>query len=323
MPRAVWPLAAKQKEAADAACRDGRHHRARAGRGPRCRRVQRHRHRARGGDRRGRRGRRRAGGAADQRELRRLPPRARARSPRPAWPSRAAPRCPSPCTWTTRQTWRSSRRRPGSGSARSCSTRPGCPTRRTSAPRPRSSARVTGGASGSRRSSARSAARTACTRRSPAPIPARRRATSRRPGWTRWRSRSAARTPWRPATRCSTWSLIARLRGAVSVPLVLHGSSGVPDPDLAAAVRAGMTKINIATQLNKVFTAAVRLFLSAEPAAIRSQEVRGGGTRRGRGGGGPAAPLAAIRDILHRRDRQDCRAARAGSEYRCAGRRHW
>ena len=52
--------------------------------------------------------------------------------------------------------------------------------------------------------------------------------------------------------------LVARLRQAVSVPLVLHGSSGVPDRDLAAAVRAGMTKINIATQLNKVFTAAVR-----------------------------------------------------------------
>src|SRR5215470_19964946 len=35
--------------------------------------------------------------------------------------------------------------------------------------------------------------------------------------------------------------LIARLRRAVSVPLVLHGSSGVPDQDLAAAVRAGLT----------------------------------------------------------------------------------
>jgi len=62
--------------------------------------------------------------------------------------------------------------------------------------------------------------------------------------------------------------LIARLHGAVGVPLVLHGSSGVPDQDLAAAVRAGMTKINIATQLNKVFTAAVRLVLSADPATV-------------------------------------------------------
>jgi fructose-bisphosphate aldolase class II len=61
--------------------------------------------------------------------------------------------------------------------------------------------------------------------------------------------------------------LIARLHAAVGVPLVLHGSSGVPDRDLAAAVRAGMTKVNIATQLNKVFTGAVRLVLSADPAA--------------------------------------------------------
>jgi len=61
--------------------------------------------------------------------------------------------------------------------------------------------------------------------------------------------------------------LIARLHTAVSVPLVLHGSSGVPDQDLAAAVRAGMTKVNIATQLNKVFTGAVRRVLSANPAA--------------------------------------------------------
>jgi fructose-bisphosphate aldolase, class II len=58
--------------------------------------------------------------------------------------------------------------------------------------------------------------------------------------------------------------LIAAIRAAVSVPLVLHGSSGVPDRDLAAAVRAGMTKINIATQLNKVFTAAVRQGLDGD-----------------------------------------------------------
>jgi fructose-bisphosphate aldolase, class II len=58
--------------------------------------------------------------------------------------------------------------------------------------------------------------------------------------------------------------LIARIARAVSVPLVLHGSSGVPDADLAAAVRAGMTKVNIATQLNKVFTDAVRRRLAGD-----------------------------------------------------------
>jgi fructose-bisphosphate aldolase class II len=60
--------------------------------------------------------------------------------------------------------------------------------------------------------------------------------------------------------------LIGELRDQVPVPLVLHGSSGVPDPMLAAAVRAGITKVNIATQLNKVFTAAVRRWLALDPA---------------------------------------------------------
>jgi fructose-bisphosphate aldolase class II len=49
---------------------------------------------------------------------------------------------------------------------------------------------------------------------------------------------------------------------------VLHGSSGVPDEELAAAIAAGMTKINIATQLNKVFTAAIRRYLADEPAVV-------------------------------------------------------
>lgn len=62
--------------------------------------------------------------------------------------------------------------------------------------------------------------------------------------------------------------LIARIHQAVSVPLVLHGSSGVPDRDLAAAVQAGMTKINVATQLNKVFTAAIRQCLAGDVAMV-------------------------------------------------------
>src|ERR1022692_966911 len=62
--------------------------------------------------------------------------------------------------------------------------------------------------------------------------------------------------------------LITRIHRAVSVPLVLHGSSGVPDRDLDAAIRAGMTKINIATQLNKVFTTAIRNCLAADTALV-------------------------------------------------------
>ncbi len=57
--------------------------------------------------------------------------------------------------------------------------------------------------------------------------------------------------------------LIARLRDAVDVPLVLHGSSGVPEAELREAVRNGMRKINFGTHLNTAFTAAVREALAA------------------------------------------------------------
>ncbi len=56
--------------------------------------------------------------------------------------------------------------------------------------------------------------------------------------------------------------LVRRLHDAVTVPLVLHGSSGVSDQGLAAAVRAGLVKINVGTQLNIAYTDAVRLGLA-------------------------------------------------------------
>jgi fructose-bisphosphate aldolase class II len=59
--------------------------------------------------------------------------------------------------------------------------------------------------------------------------------------------------------------LIAALQAAVPVPLVLHGSSGVDDAGLQAAVRAGIRKVNIGTRLNQVLTEAIRRELSAAP----------------------------------------------------------
>jgi fructose-bisphosphate aldolase, class II len=52
--------------------------------------------------------------------------------------------------------------------------------------------------------------------------------------------------------------LIAALRAAVPVPLVLHGSSGVADDELRRAVSHGIVKINVGTILNVAFTRAVR-----------------------------------------------------------------
>jgi fructose-bisphosphate aldolase class II len=77
------------------------------------------------------------------------------------------------------------------------------------------------------------------------------------------------------------FDLIARLSGAVDVPLVLHGSSGVPDEHLGRAVRAGMVKINIGTALNVAYTAAVRSHLTEDQHGVD-----------------PRPPLAAARDQM-------------------------
>ncbi|MCM2423630.1 class II fructose-bisphosphate aldolase [Streptomyces sp. RKAG293] len=71
------------------------------------------------------------------------------------------------------------------------------------------------------------------------------------------------------------FELITRLRDAVSVPLVLHGSSGVGDADLIRAVAAGMTKVNISTHLNKTFTRAVRTYLDADPGVSDTRKYLG------------------------------------------------
>ncbi|KJY38278.1 fructose-bisphosphate aldolase, partial [Streptomyces sp. NRRL S-444] len=61
-------------------------------------------------------------------------------------------------------------------------------------------------------------------------------------------------------------ALLARLAKTVDVPLVLHGSSGLPDAELAAAVAGGIRKVNIGTALNLAMTEAIRTHLTpADP----------------------------------------------------------
>jgi fructose-bisphosphate aldolase class II len=62
--------------------------------------------------------------------------------------------------------------------------------------------------------------------------------------------------------------LIAAIAAVAGAPLVLHGSSGVPDDGLIEAVRHGMVKVNIATQLNKVLTGTVRAVLAADQTGV-------------------------------------------------------
>ncbi|MEU5071619.1 class II fructose-bisphosphate aldolase [Streptomyces asoensis] len=71
--------------------------------------------------------------------------------------------------------------------------------------------------------------------------------------------------------------LLRRLRAALDVPLVLHGSSGVPDDELTAAVAGGIAKVNVGTALNQAMTAAIRAHLTAHPNAVDTRTYLGAG----------------------------------------------
>ncbi len=58
------------------------------------------------------------------------------------------------------------------------------------------------------------------------------------------------------------------IRRVVDVPLVLHGSSGVNDNEIAEAIRLGLSKVNVATQFNVVFSRAVRSVLTDDPQVV-------------------------------------------------------
>jgi len=61
---------------------------------------------------------------------------------------------------------------------------------------------------------------------------------------------------------------IARIKESVSVPLVLHGASGVLDDSIEKAIKAGIAKINFATELNKTYTKALKEMFSKYPEEV-------------------------------------------------------
>ncbi|NHZ72319.1 MAG: ketose-bisphosphate aldolase, partial [Aquificales bacterium] len=67
------------------------------------------------------------------------------------------------------------------------------------------------------------------------------------------------------------------IRERVDTPLVLHGSSGVNDEDIAQGINLGLAKINIATQLSKAFTGAVREVLAVDEELVDPRKYLGPG----------------------------------------------
>lgn len=53
----------------------------------------------------------------------------------------------------------------------------------------------------------------------------------------------------------------------LSIPLVLHGGSGVPDEDVIQSIRLGIAKVNVGTELKIAFAGAVKAYFSEHPDA--------------------------------------------------------
>lgn len=89
---------------------------------------------------------------------------------------------------------------------------------------------------------------------------------------------------------------LAQIRDVAAVPLVLHGSSGVPDEDVRRAISLGVCKVNFATELRVAYTGAVCDCLAANAAIYDPKKY------------GAAAREAVIALARHRID--VCKAAR-------------
>ena len=62
--------------------------------------------------------------------------------------------------------------------------------------------------------------------------------------------------------------VVKAIRAAVDVPLVLHGTSGVPDEQVAEAVKNGICKVNYATELRQAFTKGFMAYMAENPACF-------------------------------------------------------
>jgi tagatose 1,6-diphosphate aldolase GatY/KbaY len=70
---------------------------------------------------------------------------------------------------------------------------------------------------------------------------------------------------------------ITEVRKYVTIPLVLHGTSGVPDEQVRECVKRGMCKVNYATDLRIAFTRGVKAFLEQNPDAIDPKKYNAAG----------------------------------------------
>jgi len=81
---------------------------------------------------------------------------------------------------------------------------------------------------------------------------------------------------------------LSEIRSAVSVPLVLHGASGLSDEQVRECARRGICKVNFATELRDAYSRAVQKYFAEHPDVVDPKEY-------GR------AAIAAVKEIVKAR----------------------
>jgi fructose-bisphosphate aldolase class II len=68
---------------------------------------------------------------------------------------------------------------------------------------------------------------------------------------------------------------LAKIRQLTGIPLVLHGSSGVPDEEITEAISKGVRKVNIDTNIREAFVAGIKEAINKNPAEIDPRKLLG------------------------------------------------
>ncbi len=68
---------------------------------------------------------------------------------------------------------------------------------------------------------------------------------------------------------------LAIIKSLVNIPIVLHGSSGVPDQAVQKAIELGVRKVNIDTNIREAFVGAMRRVMAEKPDEIDPRQILG------------------------------------------------
>ncbi|NLW44021.1 MAG: class II fructose-1,6-bisphosphate aldolase [Syntrophomonadaceae bacterium] len=68
---------------------------------------------------------------------------------------------------------------------------------------------------------------------------------------------------------------LEKIRSLVNIPIVLHGSSGVPDESITKAISLGVRKVNIDTNIREAFVARLKQEMDKNPAEIDPRKLLG------------------------------------------------